>query len=78
MLHASILALLIGVPHVLVDGGVDGISYAKRIRTRAAAFEASDHCTQSSLLYRDATSLSEGIDGALELLAEVFGDGQGL
>lgn len=72
-LHASVLALLMGIPHVIVDGGPDSAAYGKRLRTRAVAFEVSDHCTQSSLRYREATSLSEGISEGLALLDEFFG-----
>lgn len=65
-----------GVPHVIVDGGLDSAAYGKRVMTRAAAFEASDHCTQSSLRYREASSLSEGITEGLALLDEFFGEEQ--
>lgn len=75
-LHASILALLMGVPHVVVDGGPDTASYGKRMMTRAAAFESSDHCNQSSLRYREASSLREGITEGLALLDEFFGEEQ--
>lgn len=71
-LHASILSLLMDIPHVLVDGGVDTSSYGKRMMTRAAAFETSDHCTQTSLRYRETATLAEGISDALELLEEYF------
>lgn len=73
-LHASILALLLGIPHVVVDGGPDSTSYGKRLRTRAAAFEASEHCTPESLRYRDASTLVDGIGEAIELLDEFFGE----
>lgn len=73
-LHASIIALLMGVPHVVVDGGSESKSYGKRVKTRAAAFETSDHCTQNSLRYREAGTLTEGIAEALVLLDNFFGD----
>lgn len=72
-LHASILSLLLDIPHVLTDGGPDTPSYGKRMMTRAAAFETSGHCTPTSLRYRTASNLSDGIPEGLVLLDEFFG-----
>lgn len=72
-LHASILALLMNIPHVIVDGGVNSTSYGKRVFTRATAFNTSDYCTPETLRYRDATTLEEGISKGIELLEDVFG-----
>lgn len=73
-LHASVLSLLLGTPHVVVDGGPDSNSYGKRINTRAAAFETSDQCTPETLRYREASTISDGIGEAIELLEEYFGE----
>lgn len=72
-LHASVLSMLLDIPHVLTDEGPDSLSYGKRIMTRAAAFETSDHCTETSLRYRMASTLRNGIPEGLELLQEFFG-----
>lgn len=73
-LHASVLALLMDVPHVIVDGGSDTHSYVKNFLTRAAALETSEHCNQDALRCREAATLEEGIGGAVELLHLCFGE----
>lgn len=73
-LHASILTLLMDIPHVILDGGPNTPSYGKRMGTRTVAFETSEHCNQDSLRYRDASTLEESIGKALDLLNIYFGE----
>lgn len=69
-LHASILALFMGIPHVIIDDGPQSDSYGHSKASREAAFETSMECTPENLRYENAATISEAVSKAVKLLRE--------
>ena len=67
-LHASILALLMHKPHVILDN-----MYKKLTRTRQVAFQVSKSCQDKAVLrYEETRSMEEAVTLAAKLMRTHF------
>lgn len=65
-LHASLMSLFIGRPHVMVND-----KYRKVQNTREAAFMAKPECTEENLRGYYANSIDEAVDKAISILEQI-------